>query len=87
MKRERVVLGYVRVSAAKQKKELVSQREKIESYTEKQGWQLKKIFADLASRMNNQRKGLQRLLKTMSTQQPLLFLCTYEDRGAYFGQE
>ena len=88
-KRKRVVLGYVRVSATKQEKELVNQRQKIEkkieSYTEEQGWELKKILADIASGMNDQRKGLQRLLKTIATQQPYVVVCTYENRVARFG--
>ncbi len=84
-KRKRVVLRYVRVSATKQKKELVNQRQKIESYAEERGWQLKKIFADIASGMNDQRKGLQRLLNAIATQQPYAVVCTYEDRVARFG--
>ncbi len=84
-KRKRAVLGYVRVSATKQKKELVSQRQKIESYTEEQGWQLRKIFTDIASGMNDQRKGLKRLLDAIATQQPYAVICAYEDRVARFG--
>ena len=46
---------------------------------------MKKIFADIASGMNDQRKGLKRLLNAIATQQPYAVICTYEDRVARFG--
>ncbi len=84
-RRTREVVGYARVSAAKQKKEVGRQQEQIEVFAQQQGWQLKKVFTDIASGMNEKRKGLQRLLKEVATTHPYAVLCTYEDRLARFG--
>jgi len=35
--------------------------------------------------MNEQRKGLQKLLKEVATAHPFAIICTYEDRLARFG--
>ena len=43
------------------------------------------MFTDIASGMNEQRKGLHRLLNEVATIQPFAILCTYEDRLARFG--
>jgi len=61
-KQKKIVLGYARVSAAKQRKELQNQKEQMQKFAKQQGWKMEKIFADIASGMNEQRKGLQRLL-------------------------
>ena len=83
----KVVLGYMRVSATKQRKELLSQQAQMETFSDQQGWQLKKVFSDIVSGMNEQRKGLHKLLKEVATTQPFAVLCTYEDRLARFGTE
>ena len=80
-----MVLGYARVSGAKQKKELITQQEHLRAFAKQQGWKVEKIFTDIASGMNDQRKGLEALLKTVATKQPFAVLCTYRDRIARFG--
>ncbi len=53
----KVVIGYARVSASKQKKELEKQQKQMRTFASKQGWEVKKVFTDIASRMNEKRKG------------------------------
>jgi len=83
--RNKTVVGYARVSAVKQKKEVGRQQEQIRAFAQQQGWQLEKVFTDVASGMNEKRKGLHRLLNEVATKQPFAVLCTYEDRQARFG--
>ncbi|MBY9002144.1 MAG: recombinase family protein [Candidatus Heimdallarchaeota archaeon] len=45
------------------------------------------MFSDIASGMNEQRKGLHQLLKEVATTHPFAVSCTYEDRLARFGTE
>ena len=82
---EKIVIGYARGSGAKQKRELVTQQERLRTFAKQQGWKIEKIFSDIASGMNDQRKGLHALLKTGATTQPFAVICTYEDRIARFG--
>jgi predicted site-specific integrase-resolvase len=84
-KQKKIVLGYVRVSATKQRKELQKQKEQLQKFAKQQGWKMEKMFADIASGMNEQRKGLQRLLNEVATTSPFAIICTYEDRLARFG--
>lgn len=44
-----------------------------------------KMFSDIASGMNEQRKGLQGLLDEVATTHPFAVICNYEDRLARFG--
>lgn len=80
-----IVLGYARVSGAKQKKELMTQQEHLRTFAHQQGWKVGKIFTDIASGMNEQRKGLHSLLKAVAVKQPFAVICTYRDRIARFG--
>ncbi|MHA1201425.1 MAG: IS607 family transposase [Candidatus Heimdallarchaeaceae archaeon] len=82
---KQIVIGYARVSGAKQKKELITQQEHLRSFAKQKGWKVEKIFTDIASGMNDQRKGLHALLKTVATKQPFAVICTYRDRIARFG--
>ncbi len=81
----KMVIGYARVSATKQKNELLRQQEQLRTFAHQQGWVLKNIFSDIASGMNEQRKGLHLLLKEVASSHPFAILCTYEDRLARFG--
>ena len=82
---KQVVLGYARVSGAKQKKELITQKERLRTFAQLQGWKMERIFSDIASGMNDQRKGLHSVLQAVATTHPYAVLCTYEDRIARFG--
>ena len=84
-KQKKIVFGYVRVSAAKQRKELQKQKEQLQKFAKQQGWTMEKMFSDIASGMNEQRKGLQRMLNEVAITSPFAIICTYEDRLARFG--
>ena len=62
-RQKRIVIGYAGVSAAKQRKELQNQKEQMQKFAKQQGWEMGKMFADIASGMNEQRKGLQKLVR------------------------
>lgn len=79
------VVGYVRVSGNKQKKELQTQIDQIQQYADQQGWEITKIYRDIASGMNDQRKGLMQLLHDLPVRQPYALVTTYPDRLARFG--
>ena len=80
-----IVVGYARVSATKQKEDLKRQKEELVQYAQKNDLHLLKIFSDIGSGMNEERKGLQRMLGTIATQNIEGILCTYTDRIARFG--
>lgn len=82
---KQVVLGYARVSGAKQKEELVTQQDHLRTFAQQQGWKVGRIFTDIVSGMNDKRKGLHAMLKAVATTQPFAVICTYEDRIARFG--
>ncbi len=79
------VLAYTRVSGHKQKNDLKTQVEDLRRFAQNEGWQLTRVHNDIASRMNEQRPGLIRLLKQVATERPHAVLCTYKDRLARFG--
>lgn len=79
------VVGYIRVSASKQKGDLQRQREQIETYCLEHNWQLQAIYQDIASGINDRRRGLQRLLAHCQTGQVTQVIITYDDRLARFG--
>jgi len=83
----KVVIGYARVSANKQKKELEKQQKQMRTFASQQGWKMKKVFTDIASGMNEKRKGLHKLLNEVAITQPYAIMCTYEDRLARFRTE
>lgn len=80
-----VVVGYARVSATKQKEDLKRQKEELVQYAQEHDLHLLKLFSDIGSGMNEERKGLQRMLHTIATKNIEGILCTYADRIARFG--
>ena len=80
-------ITYARVSTVKQKEDLKRQQEHLQKFTESNKWKLVKSYQDIASGLNNKRKGLQRLLKELPIIQPDYLVCSYNDRLARFGTE
>ncbi len=76
---------YARVSASKQRHDLVRQIEHLQDFVTNQGWNVQKIYKDIGSGVNDQRKGLHRMLKDLITLQPDFLVCTYPDRLTRFG--
>ncbi len=51
----------------------------------KKGWNILKIYSDIGSGLNDNRKNLLRLVKDLPTSSIKYVLCTYRDRLARFG--
>ena len=79
------MVGYVRVSGHKQKKDLDNQINGISQYAEDQGWKVGKIYRDIASGLNDERPGFLRMLRDLPVSQPYAVLTTYKDRLTRFG--
>jgi putative resolvase len=57
----------------------------LSTYIQRSGWHLLKTYQDIGSGLNDERKGLLRLLRDLPLLQPDKIVCTYEDRLARFG--
>lgn len=79
---------YARVSTTKQKKSgnLERQQQRLETYAQKQGYQIIQVYKEVASGMNDRRRVLHRLLKHCRSNPPFQrVLIEYSDRLARFG--
>lgn len=83
-KTDQVVI-YARVSATKQKEDLQRQIQTLTAYAQTRGWEVKKVYKDIGSGNNDQRKHLLKMITDLPTLQPTRILCTYKDRIARFG--
>lgn len=83
-KKEPIVI-YARLSAPKQKEDLQRQIRTLRTYAETRGWEVLRVYKDIDSGINDNRKQLLKLLTDMPTMQPTRILCTYKDRIARFG--
>lgn len=79
------MIAYARVSGSKQRKELENQVQAIKNYVKKQNWQLLKIYKDIGSGMNEERKNFQKMLQDLPIYRPYAIISTYSDRLARFG--
>jgi len=57
-----VCVAYARVSSNKQKDQLDTQVKRLKDYSASKGWELKKVYKEVASGMNDQRTKLMQLL-------------------------
>lgn len=80
-------LLYVRVSTKKQEQagNLLRQKERLMNIAIEKHLHIVGVFEDVASGLNENRKGLQRLLKEVKTQEISYVLIEYKDRLARFG--
>lgn len=78
---------YVRVSTPKQKQDLQNQIEALKLFVLGQGKPLneKFIFSDIASGMNENRKGLQKLLEAVKEEKISEIFISHKDRLTRFG--
>ena len=76
---------YGRVSSSRQKEDLERQIQSLKDYAKKMKWKISKIYKDIGSGLNDQRKGLLKLITDLPKKQPNYVLCTYKDRIARFG--
>ncbi|MCG3218880.1 MAG: recombinase family protein [Candidatus Heimdallarchaeota archaeon] len=57
----------------------------LKDYAQENDWKISQIYKDIGSGLNDQRKGLLKLIKDLPKKQPNYVLCTYKDRIARFG--
>ncbi len=76
---------YARVSSSKQRDDLKRQIELLEKYAKNKGWNVIKIYSDIGSGLNDNRKNLLKLVKDLPTSNLSYIICTYKDRIARFG--
>ena len=84
---ERPVYLYARVSTQKQADagNLDRQIGRLTNYAVQNGYRIQKIFQDLASGLNENRKGLQKLLEAVKENNNAVVIIEYKDRLARFG--
>jgi putative resolvase len=84
--KDRVNVGYIRVSAKHQIDDLERQKELMELYLIQQGKPFQ-IISDIGSGINYNKKGLKELLKLISTNQIETLYLSFKDRLVRFGFE
>ena len=82
----KVVIGYCRVSSAKQKDDLERQVENVRTYLMSQG-QPFEIIQDIGSGINYKKKGLQELIRRIHNREVVKVVVLYKDRLLRFGYE
>lgn len=85
-KKEKLVIGYCRVSNSSQKDDLKTQINNIKSYMYAKGYNFE-IISDIGSSINYKKKGLQELLDKINNQEISKIVILYKDRLIGFGFE
>ncbi|MDJ0736987.1 MAG: IS607 family transposase [Nostocaceae cyanobacterium] len=83
---ERKTINYARVSSHDQKDDLQRQAEVLEQFCVAKGWEYETI-QDLGSGLNYKKKGLNKLIKLILTNQVERLVITHKDRLLRFGAE
>ena len=83
---EKLVVGYCRVSSAKQKPALDRQVENVKSYMIAKGYQFE-VITDIGSGINYNKKGLNELIKLIIDGKVSKVVILYKDRLVRFGFE
>jgi putative resolvase len=78
---------YARVSSADQKEDLERQKQKLIEYAKSKGYQDIEVIEDIASGLNENRKGLNKLFKLVTERQIEAVFITHKDRLTRFGFE
>jgi len=76
---------YARVSSHDQKEDLERQKERLITYAVEKGYDVKAILTDIASGLNENRKGLKRLFKLVEEREVDVVVVSYKDRLTRFG--
>lgn len=79
-------VAYCRVSSHDQKEDLKRQRQVLELFCAQQGWQFE-VIEDLGSGLNYSKRGLQRLIRMIASNQVERLVLTHKDRLLRFGSE
>lgn len=85
-KKEKMVIGYCRVSTPAQKDDLKTQVENLRTYMCAKGYTFE-IIEDIGSGINYSKKGLQTLLSKINNQEISKIVILYKDRLVRFGYE
>lgn len=85
-KKEKLVIGYCRVSTSSQKNDLETQINNVKSYMYAKGYNFE-IISDIGSGINYKKKGLQELLDKINNQEISKIVVLYKDRLIRFGFE
>jgi putative resolvase len=83
--KETKVVIYGRVSSSRQKEDLERQIQGLKNYAQEKKWKISKVYKDIGSGLNDQRKGLLKLIADLPKKQPNYIICSYRDRIARFG--
>lgn len=84
--KEKLVIGYCRVSTPSQKDDLETQISNVKSYMYAKGYKFE-IIQDIGSGINYKKKGLQDLIYRISNQEISKVVVLYKDRLIRFGYE
>lgn len=76
---------YARVSSRDQKEDLERQVKYLQEYCASKGYQVVETLKDIASGLNENRKGLKRLFKLVEEKNVDVVVITYKDRLTRFG--
>jgi putative resolvase len=83
---DKFTLVYARCSTAKQKENLVRQKDRLIAHAESKGYTYQ-VIDEIASGINERRWGLHKLIKLVMTGRVERVLIEYKDRLARFGYE
>ena len=83
--KQRLKIGYCRVSTHNQKSSLENQEEYLRSYTNAKGVILDEVFTDIGSGINYDRKNFNKILELVEAGEVLEIYVTYKDRFVRFG--
>ncbi|GBD40068.1 Resolvase YneB [bacterium HR37] len=81
-----VVVLYARVSTKKQEEYLKNQIQRLEEYAKSKGWDYE-VISEIASGVNENRRGLLKLLNKVKRNEVSKVVIEYPDRLARFGYE
>ena len=84
--KQKLVIGYCRVSTPSQKDDLKTQVENVKSYMIAKGYQYE-IIEDIGSGINYNKKGLKQLIEKINNQEVSRVVVLYKDRLIRFGFE
>jgi len=76
---------YVRVSSADQREDLEEQKQRLIEYARSKGYQNIEVIEDIASGLNEDRRGLAKLFELVAQRQIEAVFITYRDRLTHFG--
>lgn len=84
--KEKLVVGYCRVSTPAQKDDLQTQMENVKSYMYAKGYKFE-IITDVGSGINYKKKGLRQLVNKINNHEVSTVVILYKDRLIRFGYE